>query len=175
MRIWDRLIAWVEEESAAVRMYLKLSESAALYQVGKTGLWRPPDLQLASKWKESKNPTLTWAIRHDIAFERTMSFLDASILDYDAEERNKVKLQKKALKRSKIFAIVLGSAAIVLMFILIWAVLQKVKADKSTIEANEQRLLAQEQSSIAEKNANEAQLEKENVRLQFPGVWIYTQ
>jgi hypothetical protein len=164
MRIWDRLIAWVEEESGAVTMYLKLSESAALFQVGKTGLWRPPDLQLATKWKELKNPTLTWAVRHDIAFERTMSFLDASVLDHEAEELNKVKLQKKALRRSRIFAIVLGSAAIILMFILVWAILQKIKADKLTIEANEQRLLAQEQSIIAEKNAKEAQLEKENAK-----------
>ncbi|MDB4533468.1 hypothetical protein N9242_01250, partial [Vicingaceae bacterium] len=164
MRIWDRLIAWVEEESGAVTMYLKLSESAALYQVGKTGLWRPPDLQLATKWKELKKPTLTWAIRHDIAFERTMSFLDASVLDHEAEERNKVKLQKKALRRSRIFAIVLGTAAIILMFILVWAILQKIKADKLTIEANEQRLLAQEQSLIAEANAKEAQLEKENAK-----------
>ena len=164
MRIWDRLIAWVEEESGAVTMYLKLSESAALYQVGKTGLWRPPDLQLATKWKDLKNPTLTWAIRHDIAFERTISFLDASVLDHEAEERNKVKLQKKALRRSRIFAIVLGTAAIILMFILVWAILQKIKADALTIEANEQRLLAQEQSIIAEKNAKEAQLEKENAK-----------
>ena len=164
MRIWDRLIAWVEEESGAVSMYLKLSESAALYQVGKTGLWRPPDLQLATKWKELKKPTLTWAVRHDIAFERTMSFLTASVLDHEAEELNKIKLQKKALRRSRIFAIVLGTAAIILMFILVWAILQKVKADKLTIEANEQRLLAQEQSIIAEKNAKQAQIEKENAK-----------
>ena len=164
MRIWDRLIAWVEEESVAVNMYLKLSESAALYQVGKTGLWRPPDLQLATKWKELKKPTLTWAVRHDIAFERTMSFLDASVLDHEAEELNKVKLQKKALRRSRIFAIVLGTAAIILMFIIVWAILQKIKADKLTIEANEQRLIAQEQTVIAEQHAKEAQLEKENAK-----------
>lgn len=162
MRIWDRLIAWVEEESGAVTMYLKLSESAALYQVGKTGLWRPPDLQLATKWKDQKNPTLTWAIRHNVAFERTISFLDASLLDFEAEERNKVKLQKKALRRSRIFAIVLGSAALILMGVLVWAILQKIEADKQTIIAKEQTQLAEEQKVIAEANAKEAQIEKEN-------------
>ncbi len=157
MRIWDRLIAWVEEESGAVTMYLKLSESAALFQVGKTGLWRPPDLQLATKWKELKKPTLTWAVRHDIAFERTMSFLDASVLDHEAEERNKVKLQKKALRRSRIFAIVLGTAAIILMGVLVWAIQQKVLADKQTIEAEKQKLIAEDQSVIAAENAAKAE------------------
>jgi energy-coupling factor transporter ATP-binding protein EcfA2 len=157
MRIWDRLIAWVEEESGAVAMYIKLSESAALFQVGKTGLWRPPDLQLATQWREQKRPTLTWAIRHNVAFERTMSFLDASVLDYEAEERNKVKLQKKALRRSRIFAIVLGSAAVILMGVLVWAIQQKVEADN-------QRLYAQSQSIIAEENAKQAQIEKEKAK-----------
>jgi hypothetical protein len=47
MRIWNRLETWVEEEFESASMYKRLSEAAAMYQIGKTGLWRPPDLQLA--------------------------------------------------------------------------------------------------------------------------------
>jgi hypothetical protein len=47
MRIWVRLKNWVDDEADAVQMYLRLAEAASMYQVGKAGLWRPPDLQLA--------------------------------------------------------------------------------------------------------------------------------
>jgi hypothetical protein len=46
MRIWNKLNAWVEEEFESAQMYKRLSDAAAMYQIGKTGLWRPPDLQL---------------------------------------------------------------------------------------------------------------------------------
>ncbi|HEX8037636.1 MAG TPA: ABC transporter ATP-binding protein, partial [Chryseosolibacter sp.] len=45
MRIWERLNTWVEEEFESAQMYKRLSDAAAMYQIGKTGLWRPPDLQ----------------------------------------------------------------------------------------------------------------------------------
>src|SRR6478609_5106930 len=51
MRIWVRLKNWVDDEADAVQMYSRLAEAAAMYQVGKAGLWRPPDLQLALNWQ----------------------------------------------------------------------------------------------------------------------------
>ena len=113
MRIWDRLKIWVDEEANAVNMYLRLSEAAEMYQLGKTGLWRPPDLQLALNWREKQNPTLAWAGRLNPAFERTMVYLDTSQMEFQAEEENKVRLQKRALRRTRIFAMILGSAAII--------------------------------------------------------------
>ena len=47
MRIWNKLAIWVEDEFESASMYKRLSEAAAMYQIGKTGLGRPPDLQLA--------------------------------------------------------------------------------------------------------------------------------
>jgi energy-coupling factor transporter ATP-binding protein EcfA2 len=46
IRIWTRLAGWVDEEFESARMYKRVSDAAAMYQIGKTGLWRPPDLQL---------------------------------------------------------------------------------------------------------------------------------
>ena len=97
MRVWDRLKSWVEEETNSVQMYMRLSEAASLYQLGKTGLWRPPDLQLALNWKNTQNPSLSWAKKYNPAFEKVMVFLDASEKKFLQEEQNKVKLQRRTL------------------------------------------------------------------------------
>ncbi|HOW41704.1 MAG TPA: hypothetical protein PL123_14250, partial [Bacteroidales bacterium] len=75
MRLWDRLREWVDDEAASVQMYLRLSEASAMYQQGKTSLWRPPDLQLAINWRDKHKPTLAWAERYNPAFERAMVYL----------------------------------------------------------------------------------------------------
>ena len=54
IKLWDRLQEWVDEEAASAQMYLRLSEASAMYQQGKTGLLKPPDLQLAINWRENK-------------------------------------------------------------------------------------------------------------------------
>ncbi len=156
MRIWNRLKAWVDEESMAVQMYMRLSEASALYQEGKTGLWRPPDLQLALNWEKKKRPTLEWAQRHNPAFERVMVFLHTSEKEFEAEELNKIKLQKRALQRTRIFAIVLGTASIISVGLMLWAQAQQVEAEKQKQRATQQSLLAVEQQKKAEKNAKEA-------------------
>jgi hypothetical protein len=76
MRIWQRLKNWVDEESDSAQMYKRLSDAAEMYQVGKTGLWRPPDLQLALNWQIKQKPTRTWAKRYNPYFERAMVFLE---------------------------------------------------------------------------------------------------
>ncbi|MCK5368809.1 MAG: High-affnity carbon uptake protein Hat/HatR, partial [Cyclobacteriaceae bacterium] len=78
MRIWLRLKNWVDEESDSSQMYKRLSNAAEMYQVGKTGLWRPPDLQLALNWQNKQKPTRTWAKRYNPYFERAMVFLETS-------------------------------------------------------------------------------------------------
>ncbi len=154
MRIWDKLKIWVEEEALAVQMYLRLSEAAAMYQEGKIGLWRPPDLQLAINWRKEKQPTLTWAKRFSPAFERAMIYLDTSEKAHIAEEENKIRLQKKALRRSRIFAIVLGTAAIISLGFMVYAITMQA-------ESNKQRIIAEQQREEAEKQKKEAESQKE--------------
>ena len=136
MRIWNRLKIWVEEEANAVQMYQRLSEAAEMYQLGKTGLWRPPDLQLAVNWRERKKPTLAWAERYNPAFERAMVYLSTSEKEFKAEEENKIKLQKRTLRRTRMFAIVLGSAAIIAIGLTVYSQMLKVEADKQRKEAD---------------------------------------
>lgn len=160
MRIWDKLKLWVDEESASVQMYLRLSEAAMLYQIGKTGLWRPPDLQLALNWRMKQMPTLTWAQRYSSDFERTMSYLDASERDYQAEEQNKLRLQKRALRRSKIFALVLGSAAVLSLGFMLYSQVLRVEADKQRILALRQTRAAEWQQLVANTEKEKALAEK---------------
>ena len=156
MRIWNRLRTWVEEESTAVQMYQRLAEAAAMYQTGKTGLWRPPDLQLAMAWRDKQNPTLTWAQRFNPAFERTLVFLDTSDQEFRKEEEHKIRLQKRQLRRTRIFALVLGSAAIVALGLTIYSQFQRAEAIKQTNLAKEQKALAETNAAEAQRQMNKA-------------------
>ncbi len=168
MRIWDRLKIWVEEEAQAVQMYSRLSEASALYQVGKTGLWRPPDLQLALNWRKKQQPSLTWAERYNPAFERAMVFLETSEKEFIAEEQNKIRLQRRQLKRTRTFAMVLGTAAIISIAIMLYAFVLRERAVKAQQEAIYQKSVADSNANVAmiqqvraEAEADTAQMQKE--------------
>ncbi len=160
MRIWDKLIIWVSEEYEAVQMYKRLGNSAEKYQLGETGLWRPPDLILALSWREKQKPTLTWAKRHNPAFERTMVYLETSDKEFKLEEENKIKQQKRALRRTRMFAIVLGTASIISIVFMIQAFLNKQEADKQTKNAKEQTIVAEQQKEIAYLEQKKAEKQK---------------
>ena len=186
MRIWTRLKSWLDEESRSADMYLKLAESAERFQLGRAGLWKMPDLQLALNWQEENKPTLVWGQRYDPAFERTLVFLETSKKAYETEQRNKELLQKRALQRSRIVAIVLGLAMLISIFFVVFANIKANEAEKQTIQAqlnlelakeNESKAKEQEQKAveqaalakIAERKAKEqeelAKVEAENARL----------
>lgn len=160
MRVWDRLIVWVDEEAMAVNMYSRLADASEMYQEGKTGLWKPPDLQLTLNWKKKQQPTLIWAERYNPAFERAMVYLDTSEKEFIAEEENKVKLQRRALRRTRITALVLGAAAILSIGFMLFALDQKVEADKQRVVAEDQTVEAKTQRAIAVENENIANFEK---------------
>jgi WD40 repeat protein/energy-coupling factor transporter ATP-binding protein EcfA2 len=165
MRIWTRLETWVNEEYESASMYKRLSEAASMYQIGKTGLWRPPDLQLALNWQKKQKPTREWGQRYDEAFERAVVFLDTSRITYDAELKNQEMMQRRVLRRTRATAVILGIAFIVAIIFFVFAYLQKIQADQERLlaEANRQEAIAQ--SKIAEANKLEAErktIEAEN-------------
>lgn len=168
MRVWDKLKIWVEDESSAVKMYLRLAESAEMYSEGKTSLWGPPDLQLGINWREKQNPNLAWAVRYHPAFERTMVYLRTSEEEYIAEEENKIRLQKRALRRSRIFALILGTAGMISIGLGILALIQRqdaLKAQSEAVEqkdmAEKQRIEAEAQKVLADQNAELARQQQE--------------
>ena len=157
MRIWVRLKNWVDDEADAVQMYVRLAEAASMYQVGKAGLWRPPDLQLALNWQAKHKPTLVWGQRYHPAFERTLVFLEYSKKEFETEQRIKELEQKRKLQRARRTALVLATATIISILFLIYAFIQKLEADKQTelakanlIESQRQEKLAKEAQALAE-------------------------
>ncbi len=170
MRIWTKLEGWVNEEYESASMYKRLSEAAAMYQIGKTGLWRPPDLQLALNWQKKQKPTREWGQRYDEAFERAIVFLDTSRITYDAELKNQEMMQRRVLRRTRATAVILGIAFIVAIIFFVFAYLQKIQADQERVAAESSRQEAIAQSKIAEANKLEAErktIEAENAREQL--------
>jgi energy-coupling factor transporter ATP-binding protein EcfA2 len=149
MRIWVRLESWVDEEFESAQMYKRLSEAAAMYQIGKTGLWRPPDLQLALNWQQKQKPIRAWAQRYDEAFERAIVFLDTSRITYEAELKNQEMMQRRVLRRTRITAIILGIAAIIAILFMVFAYIKKIEADRQTDLAIERGEEAERQRNFA--------------------------
>ena len=150
MRLWDRLREWVDDEALSVQMYLRLSEASAMYHQGKTSLWRPPDIQLAINWRDRHKPTLAWAERYNPAFERAMVYLRTSEKEFVEEEENKIRLQKRQMRRTKIVAMILGVAAIISVGFMLFAFVQKIAADRQTILAETRRVQAEKEKSRAD-------------------------
>src|SRR5665213_3506971 len=66
MRVWDRLVHWVDEEAESAQMYLRLVASSDLYAMARAGLWRDPELQQALNWQEETKPNADWAARYGV-------------------------------------------------------------------------------------------------------------
>jgi WD40 repeat protein len=159
MRVWDRLRGWVNEETNSVQMYMRLSEAASMYQLGKTGLWRPPDLHLALNWKRTQKPTLAWAKKYNPAFEKVMVFLDASEKKFNQEEQNKVKLQKRTLNRTRRFAVTMIVAAFLFLILGVYASIQRKEADKQRQKAEAYAQIMEQQKDIAVGERDDSELE----------------
>lgn len=177
MRIWTRLSTWVDEEYDSALMYRRVSDAAAMYQIGKTNLWRPPDLQLALNWQKKQRPTRTWAQRYDIAFERAIVFLDTSRITYEAELKNQEMLQRRMLRRARVTNLILALLLLIATGFFIYGLFQQIKAEqqaqlaieqkeiaeKATMDANEQKQIAQD--ALKEVEAQKAQLDDQNKEL----------
>jgi hypothetical protein len=145
MRVWTRLMRWVEEETQSAEIYLRLSEAAALYHEGKTDLWKDPELQLTLNWKEENQVNEIWANRYDPSYEAHQRALE--------EKQNR---RKAVLKRTKIFAAVLGVAFLLSILTSIWAIDQRQEAIGQKTRADEQRRFAEEETARANKMADVA-------------------
>jgi WD40 repeat protein/energy-coupling factor transporter ATP-binding protein EcfA2 len=160
IRIWNRLEVWVEDEFESAVMYKRLSDAAAMYQIGKTGLWRTPDLQLALNWQKKQKPTREWAQRYDEAFERAIVFLDTSRITYEAELKNQEMMQRRVLRRTRATAIILGIAFLIAILFFVYAYLQKLQADADREYADIQKNDAQVQREEALKQKKEAEKQR---------------
>ncbi len=153
IHLWDRLKTWVDEEASSVKMYLLLSEASALFQQGKTGLLKQPDLQLAVKWRNTFKPTLDWARRYNPAFERAMVYLRTSEKEFRESEDNRNYLNRRKARRNRIIAGFMGIAAILASLFMIYAFILKTSADRRREDAERESREFVAQKTAAEKYA----------------------
>jgi energy-coupling factor transporter ATP-binding protein EcfA2 len=168
MRNWKRLKNWIDEESDAVQLYLRLVEASGLYQSGKAGTWRPPELLLAVNWRDQFEPNDVWAAQYHPAFARSMKFLEISESTYQDELAEKERLQRREIRRTRWFAAIIGVAAIVSLGLMLNSLYLRNLADEARAEAEEQRELAEanaleadKQKNIALRYAEELEIQKE--------------
>jgi len=164
MRVWERLILWVEEENQSASIYLRLCEAADLYEAGKGGLLRDPELQVAWNWKEENSPNAVWASRYNDLFDRAILYLDHSKEQNDKELLFKERMQKERLRRARRITIIISIIAFGAFLLAIYsfelrnlATKQTVLAEKESEEAKRQRKLAEDQKLIAQKSEAEAE------------------
>ena len=160
MRVWERLIKWVDEEALAAETYHRLAEAARLYQLGESGIWRDPELSIAKRWRKDTNPNSTWAKRYDPTFERAIAFLDYSKEQADLEVAHKERQQRLRIKRARVLALIISIASLGVLGLAIWALDTKKAAVANAIVANKER----ENARKAEENALYQKVEAENER-----------
>ncbi|MBN2524843.1 MAG: hypothetical protein JXR76_00530 [Deltaproteobacteria bacterium] len=78
MRLWKKLQTWGEEEVRAAEQLQLLSDAANRYDQDRGGLWSDPELALALKWQEEKQPNQIWANRYGIDYEKVKCFIRKS-------------------------------------------------------------------------------------------------
>lgn len=149
MRVWDKLRDWVDEEASSSQMYLRLVELSDLYQLGRTGLMRPPDLHLASNWKKNQNPNRAWAKRYHPAFEKAIVYLNTSEKKFQTEEESKIKIRKRELHRTRRIAIVMSGFAVILLLAMLYAYFQREEAIQQKEKAEQYARILEAQKDTA--------------------------
>jgi len=147
---WNRLTSWIDDESASREMYLRLSEASALYQQGKAGLLRSPDIEAAILWRNQHNPTLDWAVQYNPAFERAMVYLRTSEKSYLIEEQNKKNLQTRNSKRNKFITRILSIVILISSGIILFAYGQKLAAERQSLLAENKMIEAVKDKELAD-------------------------
>jgi WD40 repeat protein len=158
---WDRLKEWVEEEAASGRMYLRLSDASAMYQQGKAGLLKPPDLQQLIDWRDRFRPTLRWAERYNPAFERAMVYLRTSEKKHIEDEENKIRLQKRRIRRIRIIASSLGVVTLISLGFMFMNMMHRMEAERMTKYAEIRMVLAVREKDTADSSVMMARLQAE--------------
>jgi len=160
MRIWGRLAGWVADEARCAQLYLGAARAAARYEVGTSALWRDPELQLALTWREKEKPTEKWARRYDPGFGRAMAFLDASKAARDRGIEEREKRRRRALRRARLLAAILGGAALITLVLGAYSYIQEIEAETLLRNATQAKVLEEMERARAAAKAKEALRQK---------------
>jgi WD40 repeat protein len=154
---WPRLVEWIKQENESKETYIRLSETAKMFDQELTSYLKPPDLDYNFKWYEEKNPDELWANQFNGNYKKVISYLLTSKEKHQEDILKKETLQKEKIKRIRKtgFYIILGA-----LFITIVITVFALNARKQETIAN----LARDK---AESEKEKARLEKERADLLF--------
>ena len=142
MRVWDKLIIWVEEEAESAEIYRRLSDTATKQAKGKAELYRGIDLGVALKWQKLACPNAVWAKRYDNNFEAATVFLKNS----EKKRKEQVEAEEKAQQKAiRLRNLIIGGLVLLLSAmtgIAVFAYLQQQKAIQQERKAFARQLAA---------------------------------
>ncbi len=170
IRQCERLRKWVDEEAESAKIYRRLAESAELHRRKQAGLYREADLQVALAWQEQQKPSAAWARRYGLNFDRAIEFLQASEQNRKKIEAAELAEEQRELRRVQRQRALALAAVVVLALFLIWAFVERGRANRAAklaesraeqarqlqIAAEQEKQRADTQASLATRNAQDA-------------------
>jgi|GEM_PF-2264260 len=156
-----RLFEWVEDEARCARSYRRLAETAVLYRAGEAAFWRDPDLQIALDWRKRVGPNAAWAQRYHPDFALAMEFLNDSADARDKENADRETQRKRAIKRTRLTAIVFAGLFLASVVALVVAIQQTTRAHglaeqiRASAEGSKNKAVEAEKSHAAQLLAQE--------------------
>lgn len=114
MRVWNRLVGWVDEEAESAEIYLALVQASFQYEKEKGGLYRAPELDIALRWQKKNHPNKAWGAKFNSRFSQAIAFLEKS--EQQRQERFNEKIRyKKRQRRKTIFYLAAGVLLLCMM------------------------------------------------------------
>jgi RecA/RadA recombinase len=163
IRNWGRLREWVKDEADAARIYRRLTDAAAAYRAGESGLLDDVTLGWVNRWQERYNPNRAWGARYHPEYDAAMAFLEESreargrereereaqrreLLEHERREREQAEshaaAQARAARRFRYVAVVLGVVFLGALAALVAAVIaeRRAEAAQERVESARQKL-----------------------------------
>ena len=161
IRNWPNLLRWIAEEKESADTYVRLSESAKLFQLDQTGYLRPPDLDLVMAWFDKVQPKKIWADQFNPHYRMSIDYLLKSNETYLEELEQKEEARKAELRKVRKTQMIFASLMVVCFIVAVIAFFMRQEANRE----KERAKISAENAEIAKKSAiiaaNEAAKQKE--------------
>jgi hypothetical protein len=164
----------LEDEKKGSQTYIRLAESAVLYEEGQVGLLQEPELSVALKWREEFQPNKDWAERHAPNFDQAMSYLEASLSAREEKVLSEEQERRRAIRNLRrylgivlgllILALGTGAFAFTQIAVTRAALIATQQAQGQERKAREQAEEARQLAEMALSQARDAQNEERTQR-----------
>ena len=111
LRHWERVQTWLEQEAESKHTFLRLAETAHLWENAQAEVLRPPELDVASQWEARQKPNTAWAKRYEGDLPLCLKFLHAS---------QRASTRRKWVIRGSIVAAFMVVSLLTLLFYSFW-------------------------------------------------------